>query len=996
MQEEILFGGLSALEADERIPMGVALTASDCVLDDGTIRGRHGYRRVQATAVSPNGEAPQHLGRYRPSRTVATTIVVAGGSVFRVSDPSDPLLSDGATTLVQNAAFAISDDVRGAQLGKYYYLANADTAAPKWWRVKPDMSIESIAVLPKGVTPSSTPASVTLRNLAALVPVAAGGAGVSALHTDWDQMDDGASGDCPVGGSLTYDLGVTLDLTAYNWLEVFATPPTQSAGWGKLLIQAISAGGTVETLGTMWDATGAGSPNTYFINLNTLTPATRATFRKVRFTMTSAAGKAGIYGVLPLPSAPGLGEQKYRVTFYNSTSKQESDPTDELAVVYSADGITFPTFHSVYGDRSSFVDGGTKSADLSSMEPARLFNGNGGPAAPDRSEFAPTVSIGGAVPTGCLAPLADKVRLWRLTESGWRLVKEVTNSGATYSIADDVGGATLSHQSYDPKGSPPAVRAMCAYHGRLITGSENRLTISDYVPAGETTDPFPQFSKIPDQEADGWAFDIAPSNVEQITSLVSGDVLYVLTNENLYLMDDVTPNAIPLKVISRGAVGPLAACWAEGMCFYIGQDGVYQAARADVTELSQSIRRVFADLFAPDLTACITYRNRKLLLWCGERGLRYDFVTERWTSFEIADRVTHATSWVSETAGAVPFDSLAKDTFTDAEDTYITAHTSDTGHLWERQSWDPEVADTVGIKGNTLTSLSGLHPDAAHSYRATPPTQDYTVSAVFTSYGTVAGGTNKTCIAARMSDSAKTAYVAGYQFNQITPALRGWFIGKWVAGVYTELGFWAVTTFGTNASYDVRFECTDAYKRLYVNGVLRVASADNTITDKGHAGVMGEMSRSYGYPLNEFSVDVPGVASAATGNVTFLLTTGLDLMNWQDGCDEDGKLNDTDATGTAIPAWVYITGYDLQPTKYFIDTLFADVTGTVRATAYNSSGTTEYRYVDLSNGEQEIAFSADFSAYKMRLKLSAANAVQVRRLMWRRSGLDTVGNRTGE
>src|SRR5262249_54954861 len=154
------------------------------------------------------------------------------------------------------------------------------------------------------------------------------------------------------------------------------------------------------------------------------------------------------------------------------------------------------------------------------------------------------------------------------------------------------------------------------------------------------------FPAIALEEADGWAFDIAESNAEQVLSLISGDALYVLTNENMFVMNDLSPNSDPVKVFSRGVIGRQASVWAEDALFWVAHDGIYAGVnRTQPKELSQEIRRLFRSWFNPDGTVCLGYQNRKLYALCGTRMLRYDFVKGRWSRHTLAHAHSFTACW---------------------------------------------------------------------------------------------------------------------------------------------------------------------------------------------------------------------------------------------------------------------------------------------------------------------------------------------------------------
>src|SRR5438105_3329042 len=92
--ETIPFGGLRALEADELVGLDVALDATNCVVDDGTLRGRNGYRSISGGDIGSG--AVQGLWRFRPSAASARSVAVQGGHVWTVTDPSSETATDGA------------------------------------------------------------------------------------------------------------------------------------------------------------------------------------------------------------------------------------------------------------------------------------------------------------------------------------------------------------------------------------------------------------------------------------------------------------------------------------------------------------------------------------------------------------------------------------------------------------------------------------------------------------------------------------------------------------------------------------------------------------------------------------------------------------------------------------------------------------------------------------------------------------------------------------
>jgi len=196
---------------------------------------------------------------------------------------------------------------------------------------------------------------------------------------------------------------------------------------------------------------------------------------------------------------------------------------------------------------------------------------------------------------------------------------------------------------------------MAAVNGRLVAGGDpsnpNRISISSYLPFGQTADPFPQFPAIPLIAADGWSFDIAPTSSEGVLSLVAGDrALYILSNEACYLLTNLdaplygTPPIY--KVWERGVISRRGACWAEEALYYCAHDGIYMTrARANAEELTKPIRRLFRSWFQPDSTVVMAYQDRKLYAIRGTSVLRFDFVTSTWTRHTLAHTMLHGDDW---------------------------------------------------------------------------------------------------------------------------------------------------------------------------------------------------------------------------------------------------------------------------------------------------------------------------------------------------------------
>jgi hypothetical protein len=674
--DEIQFGGLEALDADEKIPVNKAFDATNCIVDDNSLRGRNGYRALTAAAIGAG--AVQFLARYRPSSTSARTVVVRGGTVYVVTDPSSETATDGAATSL-GTPFGASAAISGAQLGKYFYLASDETPAT-WRRINPSFVLESITSLPQAALPTVATTNLTLTLLSSLAaPVAALGAVVAASGvTDWTNISG------TVGGTVIYTLAATYDWTSTKWLFVACSPESTSGGGGTFAVEVATAAGAFEQLAVIGDTPGDGSPYAVYLSLQGLTAATRSAAKRLRFRQVGpTTDPFSVSSFMPVPSAPAPGEVLYYVTYYNSVTGQESQLSDKATVVYSSDNVTPPSFHAARWNYNTFYDQGTKSTNPDSFPSADLWNKGANISSPSSSEFALIRTFSGTVPTAAQPAASDTVRLWRLTSVGIRLVgtsnyttradgSAWTVAGSTgtasdlpvgattwaafaWSIADNAGDAALSHALYKAGGTPPPCTALAAVNGRLVAGGDpanpNRVNISSYLPFGQNSDPFPQFPAIPLISADGWSFDIAPTSSEGVLSCVAGDrALYILTNEATYLLtnlDAPLTGTPPLyKVWERGTISRRAQCWAEEALYYCAHDGIYMTeARANAAELTKPIRRLFRSWFQPDSTVVVGYQDRKLFAVAGTRMLRFDFVTQTWTRHTLGHTMSHGDDW---------------------------------------------------------------------------------------------------------------------------------------------------------------------------------------------------------------------------------------------------------------------------------------------------------------------------------------------------------------
>jgi hypothetical protein len=201
------------------------------------------------------------------------------------------------------------------------------------------------------------------------------------------------------------------------------------------------------------------------------------------------------------------------------------------------------------------------------------------------------------------------------------------------------------------------------------------------------------------------------------------------------------------------------------------------------------------------------------------------------------------------------------DSFTDTAGTTLQSHTG------ESLTW----ANHPATAGNAVITAAGRARHQAASaialVLAGSPMSDpeYDVEADFvpvTNTGTVFTG-----IAGRLDSTANTMYLA--RWNGST---NQWQLLRGVAGTFTTLQS-AGATLTANQSYHVKLQIRNATKKVFVDGVEVISSADNTVTAAGSAGVR-LFDSSVASDANSVHVDnftvTPAVAGASnvTGNLT--------------------------------------------------------------------------------------------------------------------------------
>jgi len=165
------------------------------------------------------------------------------------------------------------------------------------------------------------------------------------------------------------------------------------------------------------------------------------------------------------------------------------------------------------------------------------------------------------------------------------------------------------------------------------------------------------------------------------------------------------------------------------------------------------------------------------------------------------------------------------DSFTDADNTVITAHTPEVGGSWVVQPGTaPPTANLITSNRLRADANSGIYQAAG-----TPPTADYYVEARLRRMGT---GSARVGVAGRMSTSANTFYFAHW-----SSVATGWQLFKTVAGTSTQLGSTSSAAFNVGDEHTVRLTMDGSTIAMSVDGVELVSVTDTAITADGRAGV---------------------------------------------------------------------------------------------------------------------------------------------------------------
>ncbi|MCA9401854.1 MAG: hypothetical protein KC713_09515, partial [Candidatus Omnitrophica bacterium] len=274
---------------------------------------------------------------------------------------------------------------------------------------------------------------------------------------------------------------------------------------------------------------------------------------------------------------------------------------------------------------------------------------------------------------------------------------------------------------------------------------------------------------------------------------------------------------------------------------------------------------------------------------------------------------------------------VVSDSFTEAGDTAITSHTPDTGTGWTEVFDDSSAGTDAQVIGSSDTLAGGSDENSvgqAYTAQPDPSGVDQDITFTLKALDTTTG-TKPIHLFGRRTDNSNFYHV---QLLPNTNAKDSVKLYKYVAGVATELD----TSDETLAVNDViKLEIRDATKKVYINAVEILSSADNALTSAGTWGIAigdyngagdGAHLRST-WEVDDFlaeepttTIDISGTSDLASGTVKVAVNTTLQGQS----------------TTIAAGAWS-ITGVT-APSAGDVVTVFVDGA----ADADESTGVTKY------------------------------------------------------
>lgn len=194
---------------------------------------------------------------------------------------------------------------------------------------------------------------------------------------------------------------------------------------------------------------------------------------------------------------------------------------------------------------------------------------------------------------------------------------------------------------------------------------------------------------------------------------------------------------------------------------------------------------------------------------------------------------------------------FVSDSFTDTSNTVLSSHTGETGATWtQHPAFTADVwRITNANRSRPANGVGGYYASGTAASAECDITWDlYTVT-----------DTGFIGVFARFDlDNPATA---GYHMRYLSGGSDKWSLIEIVEGTWTEIGSYP-EAISNGVTKSVLFECRNAYKRVWVDGVLRIDRPNNSVTQVGYVGVRGSNNaddHTTGVHLDNFvATDVGG------------------------------------------------------------------------------------------------------------------------------------------
>lgn len=206
---------------------------------------------------------------------------------------------------------------------------------------------------------------------------------------------------------------------------------------------------------------------------------------------------------------------------------------------------------------------------------------------------------------------------------------------------------------------------------------------------------------------------------------------------------------------------------------------------------------------------------------------------------------------------------FANDTFTDTDGTLLQSHTADDGGSWTKGATWTENSE---VQSNGLQISSGVSGSSS-SYRhsGTPGSNEYDVQALLR-FANSTSTDIQSGVFGRYDGNA-TGYHARY--NAVAEV---WQLYKVSSGSFSLIGSYA-EALPVNTTRTLKLEIRTAAKKLYVDGIERVSSANDDITSTGGAGLRVRISSGTAnlLKLDDFTATDAGGSATYTGSASVTL-----------------------------------------------------------------------------------------------------------------------------